>query len=83
MTESPHPTAPRITVLPVQPGDPPFRIVEIDGEVIGSATDMTDVLIAASAAGMRSFHPDSCRSPGLVWSGGDGLLPVGSVITAG
>ena len=37
MTESPYVSAPRITVLPVQPGNPPFRIVEIDGEVIRGA----------------------------------------------
>src|SRR4051812_5059255 len=28
-------TRPRITVLPVQPGDPPFRILEVDGEMVG------------------------------------------------
>ncbi|MFJ8921509.1 hypothetical protein B046DRAFT_05495 [Streptomyces sp. LamerLS-316] len=71
MTESPRPSAPRITVLPVQPGDPPFRIVEIDGEVIGSATDMTDVLIAASAAGIRVHDLDD---PAVVrWVGGGKL----------
>ncbi|MFE9445991.1 hypothetical protein ACFYO2_45405 [Streptomyces sp. NPDC006602] len=54
MTEvsSPHIAAPRITVLGVQPGDPPFRIVEIDGEVVAAATSMTDVLLAAADAGI-------------------------------
>ncbi|MFJ8862437.1 hypothetical protein ACIRD8_28920 [Streptomyces sp. NPDC102451] len=71
MTESPHASAPRITVLPVQPGDPPFRIVEIDGAVIGGATDMTDVLIAAAAAGIRVHDLDD---PAVIrWVGGGKL----------
>ncbi|MEU9358401.1 hypothetical protein AB0M10_06930 [Streptomyces sp. NPDC051840] len=71
MTETPHASTPRITVLPVQPGDPPFRIVEIDGEVIGGATGMADVLLAAAAAGIPVHDlddPDSVR-----WVGGGKL----------
>jgi hypothetical protein len=51
MTEiaSPYIATPRILVLGVQPGSPPFRIVEIDGEVVGEAKAMTDVLTAAAA----------------------------------
>ncbi|WP_405665938.1 hypothetical protein OG379_29205 [Streptomyces sp. NBC_01166] len=71
MTESPLASAPRITVLPVQPGHPPFRIVEIDGEVIGSATAMTDVLIAAAAAGIPVHDLDD---PAVIrWVGGGKL----------
>ncbi|MFJ9875490.1 hypothetical protein ACIRVI_20875 [[Kitasatospora] papulosa] len=71
MTENPHASAPRITVLPVQPGDPPFRVVEIDGEVIGSATAMTDVLIAAATAGIPVHDLDD---PAAVrWVGGGKL----------
>ncbi|MFE0171207.1 hypothetical protein ACFWZ2_02740 [Streptomyces sp. NPDC059002] len=60
---------PRITVLGVQPGSPPFRIVEIDGEVVGKAKTVTDVLDAAVMAGITVHDlddPDSVR-----WVGGD------------
>ncbi|MGW0394642.1 hypothetical protein ACWDYJ_27910 [Streptomyces sp. NPDC003042] len=70
MTESasPYISKPRVTVLPVQPGDPPFRIVEIDGEVAGAATSMTDVLLTAAAAGVTVRDLDD---PGVVrWVGG-------------
>ncbi|MFD7532714.1 MULTISPECIES: hypothetical protein [unclassified Streptomyces] len=70
MTESgsPYISSPRITVLGVQPGDPPFRLVEIDGEVVSAATSMTDVLTVASAAGIRVHDLDD---PGVVrWVGG-------------
>lgn len=71
MTESavPHIASPRIMVLGVQPGTPPFRIVEIDGEVAGEAKTITDVLLAASAAGIIVHDLDD---PGVVrWVGGD------------
>ncbi|GAA3836074.1 hypothetical protein ACFS5L_04835 [Streptomyces phyllanthi] len=71
MTEiaSPYIPRPRIIVLGVQPGTPPFRIVEIDGEVVGEATALTDVLVAASAAGIAVHDLDD---PDLVrWVGGD------------
>ncbi|MDX3275832.1 MULTISPECIES: hypothetical protein [Streptomyces] len=70
MTESasPYISTPRITVLGVQPGDPPFRIVEIDGEVVGEATSMTDVLVAAHATGITVHDLDD---PSVVrWVGG-------------
>ncbi|MEV6162574.1 hypothetical protein AB0L71_11730 [Streptomyces sp. NPDC052052] len=73
MTESasPHISAPRITVLAVEPGDPPFRLVEIDGEVVCEATSMMDVLAAASAAGITVHDLDD---PDVVrWVGGDKL----------
>ena len=60
---------PRITVLGVQPGDPPFRIVEIDGQVVGEARSITDVLQAAAAYGITVHDlddPDTVR-----WVGGD------------
>ncbi|MEW2398864.1 hypothetical protein [Streptomyces sp. NPDC046862] len=71
MTESasPYLPNPRIMVLGVQPGRPPFRIVEIDGQVVGEATAITDVLLAASAAGIRVHDLDD---PDVVrWVGGD------------
>ncbi|HEY9441131.1 MAG TPA: hypothetical protein VIS29_21315 [Streptomyces sp.] len=70
MTESatPHISNPRVTVLGVQPGDPPFRIVEVDGEMVGEATTMTDVLFTAAAAGVVIHDLDD---PSLVrWVGG-------------
>ncbi len=71
MTEiaSPYISHPRILVLGVQPGTPPFRIVEIDGQVVGGATALTDVLVAASAAGITVHDLDD---PDVVrWVGGD------------
>jgi hypothetical protein len=56
-------------VLGVQPGTPPFRIVEIDGQVVGEAKAMTDVLEAAAAYGIAVQDlddPDQVR-----WVGGD------------
>jgi len=73
MTESasPYMSHPRITVLGVQPGTPPFRIVEIDGQVVGEARSITDVLQAAAAYGIRVHDLDD---PDVVrWVGGDKL----------
>ncbi|OKK22008.1 hypothetical protein AMK16_01860 [Streptomyces sp. CB00455] len=70
MTESssPYLSSARVTVLGVQPGHPPFRIVEIDGEMVGAATSMTDVLLISAASGV-SIHdlddPEAVR-----WVGG-------------
>ncbi|MEV5933375.1 hypothetical protein ACIQCD_06255 [Streptomyces sp. NPDC093250] len=71
MTESasPYMSHPRIQVLGVQPGNPPFRIVEIDGQVVGAARSVTDVLEAAAAFGITIHDlddPDEVR-----WVGGD------------
>ncbi|GGX74753.1 hypothetical protein [Streptomyces anandii] len=71
MTEAacPYISQPRILVLAVQPGPPPFRIVEIDGEVVGEAKGVTDVLQAASLFGIRVHDLDD---PDVVrWVGGD------------
>ncbi|MET7441160.1 hypothetical protein ACWERY_23900 [Streptomyces sp. NPDC004082] len=73
MTEiaSPHISTPRIMVLGVQPGRPPFRIVEIDGEVVGEARAVTDVLVVAAAYGITVHDLDD---PDVVrWVGGDKL----------
>lgn len=71
MTEiaSPYISHPRIMVLGVQPGTPPFRIVEIDGEVVAEARAITDVLTVAAAVGITVHDlddPDTVR-----WVGGD------------
>ncbi|MFD3325599.1 hypothetical protein [Streptomyces sp. NPDC058701] len=70
MTESasPYISSARVSVGGVQPGRPPFRIVEIDGEVVGTAREMTDVLLAAAALGITIHDLDD---PGEVrWVGG-------------
>jgi hypothetical protein len=71
MTEiaSLHITHPRITVLGVQPARPPFRIVEIDGEVVGAARTLIDVLEAAAAFGITVHDLDDPES--VRWVGGD------------
>lgn len=70
MTEisSPHISYPRVMVLGVQPCEPPFRIVEIDGEMAGEAKSITDVLTIAGAYGIHIHDlddPDAVR-----WVGG-------------
>jgi len=73
MTEiaSPYISHPRITVLGVQPGTPPFRIVQIDGEMVAEARAITDVLTVAAAAGITVHDLDD---PDMVrWVGGDKL----------
>jgi hypothetical protein len=58
-------------VLGVQPGTPPFRIMEIDGEVVGEAKAITDVLKTAAAYGITVHDLDD---PEVVrWVGGDKL----------
>ncbi|GAA4656379.1 hypothetical protein [Streptomyces buecherae] len=71
MTErdSPHISAPRFVVLPVQPGSPPFRLVEVGGEVAGTARSVVDVIEIAQQLGVRHLDledPDVIR-----WVGGD------------
>ncbi|EFL43022.1 hypothetical protein ACFTZ8_15890 [Streptomyces fungicidicus] len=71
MTESasPYMSHPRIVVLGVQPGTPPFRIMEIDGEVVGRVRTVTDVLHAAAVFGITVHDLDD---PDVVrWVGGD------------
>ncbi|AIV32551.1 hypothetical protein NC239_18155 [Streptomyces sp. G3] len=71
MTEidSPHIGNPRILVFGVQAGPPPFRIVEIDGQVVGEARTVVDVLEAAAAFGITVHDLDD---PEVVrWVGGD------------
>ncbi|MFF5446291.1 hypothetical protein [Streptomyces sp. NPDC012888] len=70
MTESasPYIASPRVTVLGVQAGDPPFRIVEIDGEVVSTATSMTDVILVAAAAGITIHDLDDPET--VRWVGG-------------
>lgn len=70
MTESasPYIASPRVTVLGVHPGDPPFRIVEIDGEVVSKARSMVDVLLTAASAGVTIHDLDDPEE--VRWVGG-------------
>ncbi|MER8016837.1 hypothetical protein ACIQ7S_20365 [Streptomyces griseoluteus] len=74
MTEqsAPYMSNPRVRVLGVcegKPGSPPFRVMEIDGEVIGEVTSITGVLEAAAARGIVIHDLDD---PDVVrWVGGD------------
>ncbi|NYV76961.1 MULTISPECIES: hypothetical protein [Streptomyces] len=71
MTEisSPRVARSRITVLGVQPDSRPFRIVEIDGDYVGTARSVTDVLQIAAAYGIVVHDLDD---PDVVrWVGGD------------
>ena len=73
MTEvaSPYISHPRITVLKVQPGTPPFRIVEIDGEMVAEAKSLAEVLEVAAEAGIPVHDVDD---PDVIrWVGGDAL----------
>ncbi|MEE1746339.1 MULTISPECIES: hypothetical protein [unclassified Streptomyces] len=70
-SDSPYIAMPRITVLGVQPGDPPFRLVEIDGEIVREATSMVDVLAAALAAGIKVHDLDDPET--VRWVGGGKL----------
>ncbi|MFC5803027.1 hypothetical protein [Streptomyces formicae] len=57
-----------IIVLGVTPGDPPFRLVEINGEAVGTARDVLDVVRLAHHAGLTHVDLDD---PAVVrWVGG-------------
>ncbi|MFD3547282.1 hypothetical protein ACFWUW_17035 [Streptomyces sp. NPDC058655] len=70
MTESasPYIASARVSVGGLQPGDPPFRVVEIDGEVVGTARAMTDVVLAAAALGITIHDLDDPAE--VRWVGG-------------
>jgi hypothetical protein len=65
MTESGSPsfTSSHIVVSPVAAGDPPFRVIQIDGVTVGVARDMVDVFRLAHAA--EDLHaPETERCDG-------------------
>ncbi|MGW3659100.1 hypothetical protein ACWD6R_27015 [Streptomyces sp. NPDC005151] len=62
-----HPTP--VVVLGVVPGDPPYRMVEVNGVLAGPAYDMVDVIRLAHQAGVPEIDFDD---PAVVrWVGGD------------
>ncbi|ADI10028.1 hypothetical protein SBI_06908 [Streptomyces bingchenggensis BCW-1] len=68
-SESPRVHLPPIVVLGVQPNDPPFRLIEVAGEVIGKAHSVLDVIEIARVIGMEDADLDD---PDVVrWVGGD------------
>lgn len=70
MTESETPafvTSP-ILISPVEQGERPFRVVQINGVIVGIARDVVDVLQLAHAAGM--VHVDLDDPAVVRWVGG-------------
>ncbi|MEU0394933.1 hypothetical protein ABZ208_19565 [Streptomyces sp. NPDC006208] len=58
----------QIVVLPVTPGAPPFRLVEINGNVAGTAHDLPDLIELAYKAGLK--HVDLDDPAQVRWVGG-------------
>ncbi|MDT9686047.1 hypothetical protein RND61_28835 [Streptomyces sp. TRM76323] len=57
-----------IVVLGVVPADPPYRVVEVRGDVVGTARDIIDVIKIARDLGMTRVDLDD---PAVVrWVGG-------------
>ncbi|WP_455351992.1 hypothetical protein [Streptomyces sp. SYSU K217416] len=71
MTEGSSPQIHRapLVVLSVQDDDPPFRLVEIRGELAGKAFSLVDVLLYAHRAGLERLDLDDPAS--VRWIGGD------------
>lgn len=68
-SESPRVHRPPIVVLGVQPNDPPFRMVEVAGELVGKAHSVLDVIEIARLVGLEDADLDD---PDVVrWVGGD------------
>lgn len=68
-TESPRFQFAPVVILPVQEGEPPFRLVEIHGELAGKAFSIEDVFEYAFEAGLKGSDLDD---PAVVrWVGGD------------
>ncbi|MFC4611870.1 hypothetical protein ACFO9E_29430 [Streptomyces maoxianensis] len=61
-----HPTP--VVVFPVVADDPPFRVVEIKGEVAGTAHDILDLIMLARRAGLT--HIDFDDPAQVRWVGG-------------
>jgi hypothetical protein len=68
-TDSPHITHPPIVVSAVMPDDPPFRIVQIAGQIAGTAHSVIDVLEIIRRAGLE--HIDLDDPAQVRWVGGD------------
>ncbi|MFE9250441.1 hypothetical protein [Streptomyces sp. NPDC007088] len=67
--ESPRAELPRLVILAPQPADPPFRVLEVDGQVVGEATSISEVVAVAVSLGYTAEDlddPDKVR-----WVGGD------------
>ncbi|MFE9253895.1 hypothetical protein [Streptomyces sp. NPDC006879] len=63
-----EPVVAPVIVFGVMPGDPPFRIVQINGDPVGVAYDMVDVIRIADQAGFKHVDLDD---PAFVrWLGG-------------
>lgn len=62
------PARKRIVVRGVVAADPPYRVVEIDGQVVGTARDLIDVLKIAHQSGIAHVDVDDPAS--VRWVGG-------------
>ncbi|MEV5443942.1 hypothetical protein AB0N23_15595 [Streptomyces sp. NPDC052644] len=65
---TPLPAPAPIVVLGVVPANPPYRVVEVRGEVVGTARDMVDVIRLAHESGMA--HVDLDDPAAVRWVGG-------------
>ncbi|MET8679807.1 hypothetical protein ABZW18_20060 [Streptomyces sp. NPDC004647] len=55
MSDSPGENAqPPVVVWAVSPGDPPFRMVQVHGNIVGTARNMADVIVLARRAGVKN-----------------------------
>ncbi|WP_322973962.1 hypothetical protein [Actinacidiphila oryziradicis] len=79
MTESGVPGIP-IVVSGVQHGEPPFRIVLVNGEPVGQAFSIVDVIQFALHSGLE--HLDLADTSVIRWVGGSqrGTAPLGLVV---
>ncbi|MEU1800596.1 hypothetical protein [Streptomyces sp. NPDC019937] len=68
-SESPRVTRPTMVVLGVQEGEPPYRLVEVAGELVGKAHSVLDIIGLARQLGIEDIDLDD---PDVVrWVGGD------------
>ncbi|MFI0820489.1 hypothetical protein ACH4TX_31010 [Streptomyces sp. NPDC021098] len=68
-SESPRVTRPTMVVLGVQHGNPPYRLVEVAGELVGKAHSVLDIIEIARQLGLEDIDLDD---PDVVrWVGGD------------
>ncbi|GAB2615562.1 hypothetical protein GCM10027168_55100 [Streptomyces capparidis] len=69
MTEGVYRERAPILVRAPTPDDPPFRLVEIKGEVVGKAFGIADLIEFARRAGLE--HVDFDDPEMVTWVGGD------------
>jgi hypothetical protein len=69
MSDSPSDHKPPVVVWGVTPGDPPFRVVQVHGKIVGTARNMADVIVLGRRAGVKDVD---LEDPAVVrWVNGD------------